>query len=122
MMDCGDDCGGIKTGEDVIRCLQEHGASARRLYAVYGERIAGLFADALHTLATCKHVEIEMRARPGRVIVYRGLKDLPIPAELELPTCVACDMWLLTRESAPLIDQAMEPVWRARKALGGREP
>ena len=44
---------GIKNSDDVLVCMCM-GATARELYEAYGERIAGLIADALDRLYEVK--------------------------------------------------------------------
>lgn len=69
----------------------------------------------------CGHASIENEGRPGRVMRYRSLPDLPIPEALALPTCGECGEWFLNRESAPLVDAVMGAIYMTelRRRIAG---
>lgn len=74
-----------------------------------------------HDEVVCGHEVVEKRKGVGRRCAYRNVPQLPIPADLALPTCNACGAWLLTRESAAALDAAMEPVYGAELGRRARE-
>lgn len=62
---------------------------------------------------SCNRGEIVMRAGPGRRMRYRHIPDLELPADLELPTCSACDQQWLDAEATRRLEVAMEESYRA---------
>lgn len=64
--------------------------------------------------ATCGKGEVFPSTRPGRTARYKNMTDLPIPADLPIPTCRACGAEWLDRATASAVDAALEREYQDR--------
>ncbi len=61
---------------------------------------------------SCALGELVMKAGAGRRMRYRHIPDLEIPAEVELPTCPACEQRWLDGEAMRRLEAALEDAYR----------
>lgn len=59
----------------------------------------------------CGEGQVSPLARFGRRWRYRTIPDLPIPANLEIPTCSSCDADYIDLETAKRLDRALAPAY-----------
>jgi hypothetical protein len=64
----------------------------------------------------CGQGTIQPLAVAGRIMAYKTLRDLEVPATLEIPTCDNCGSEWINDTVAEAIDEVMEPVYRAELA------
>jgi len=57
---------------------------------------------------------IALRRTQGRTMRYKNVDGLPVPASLAIPTCKKCGTEWMNDTVAEAIDEAMDPVYRAR--------
>ncbi len=62
----------------------------------------------------CGEGHVVPAATPGRTARYKTLPDLPVPDDLEIPTCDACGMEWIDRHAAEAVDAALEPIYQRR--------
>jgi hypothetical protein len=55
---------------------------------------------------------VNLLSRPGRTAPYKSIPNLPVPADLEIPTCDHCGEEWMTPEDAARIDAALDLVYR----------
>lgn len=60
----------------------------------------------------CHQGTVRMFAGPGRVARHKSIKNLPVPADLEILTCNSCGEEWVSPDDAKRIDAAMEIVYR----------
>jgi hypothetical protein len=58
--------------------------------------------------------KVVMRRGRGRLMRYKNIDGLEVPASLGIPTCRDCGTQWINDTVAEAIDEAMEPVYRAR--------
>ncbi len=56
----------------------------------------------------CGQGEVFPVTRPGRTARYRNMAALPLPEDLEIPTCDACGEEWIDRATAQVIDATLE--------------
>ncbi len=61
---------------------------------------------------SCHQGTVVPLAKPGRTAPYKTIPNLPVPADLVIPTCDHCGEEWMTPEDAARIDAAMEAVYR----------
>jgi NMD protein affecting ribosome stability and mRNA decay len=59
---------------------------------------------------SCGEGVVSLRAVEGRLASYKGVPNVPIPAEVEIPTCDRCGAEWLNEEVARRLDEALEAV------------
>ncbi len=64
--------------------------------------------------ANCGKGEIRPVVRPGRTARYKNLAAVPLPEDLEIPTCNACGEEWIDRATARAIDVALEGEYQER--------
>jgi len=60
----------------------------------------------------CGKGKISPTAKKGRKTSYKNLKNLPVPNDLEIPTCNKCGAEYFDKAHAVAIDRALEPVYQ----------
>lgn len=62
--------------------------------------------------AECGKGNVVPKTAPGRTAKYKTLAAVPVPDDLEIPTCDVCGMEWIDRTSAKAIDAALEPAYQ----------
>lgn len=52
-------------------------------------------------------------AKPGRLVRYKDIKSIEIPAYVEILTCTNCGTEWLDEKTAKAIDKALEPIYQS---------
>ncbi len=62
----------------------------------------------------CGKGEVRPAARAGRTARYKNMASLPLPEDLEVPTCAACGEEWIDRATAHAVDEALEREYQSR--------
>lgn len=65
-----------------------------------------------HPCVNCAEGSVRRVARSGRVERYLAVRNLPVPAELELPECDVCGEVFLDEKDEAALTQALEKTYR----------
>jgi hypothetical protein len=64
----------------------------------------------------CGEGTIRPRNLRGSVLPYRDEREIPVEADVFVPTCDRCDESLLDEESSAALDSVLEPTYRRLRA------